>query len=99
MFSTLPDRLSLLSPTESKLVPDLLASFDPSAVLTVTFNTSSSAATIGSPLTIADVTSEPSITVTPSSNATVFTADQAFTVAMVDPATVGADQSGGQVGP
>lgn len=91
---------SLLFPSsssslESKLVPDLLTEFNPSAVLDVSFN--ETVATIGQPLTISQVTSQPTVTVTPSSNATAFAEGAAFTVAMVDPATVGSDQSGGQV--
>lgn len=84
-----------LSFTESQLVPDLLAEFNPSATLEVTFD--STVAAIGQPLTITEVTNQPTVLVTPSSNATAFTEGAVFTVAMVDPATVGSDQSGGQV--
>ncbi|KAL7410131.1 phosphatidylethanolamine-binding protein [Mrakia frigida] len=79
---------------QSQLVPDLLAEFNPSATLEVTFD--STVAAIGQPLTITEVTNQPTVLVTPSSNATAFTEGAVFTVAMVDPATVGSDQSGGQ---
>jgi hypothetical protein len=71
----------------------MLAEFNPSAVLSVQFNTSDSPTPIGSALTIADVVARPDITVMPAGN---FSADGAFTVAMIDPGVAGADQSAGQ---
>lgn len=71
----------------------MLSEFNPSAVLSVQFNTSDSPTPIGSALTIADVVAMPDITVMPGAN---FSSEGAFTVAMVDPGVAGADQSAGQ---
>ncbi|CED84989.1 Phosphatidylethanolamine binding protein [Phaffia rhodozyma] len=79
---------------QSLIVPDLLAEFNPTAVLAVTYD--GSQATYGQNLTISQVASQPNITVTPESGASGFDSDATFTVAMVDPSYAGADQSAGQ---
>ena len=78
-------------------MPDLLAEFNPTATMNVSF--SGNAAQIGQPLTIDQVKETPSILIDAGANSTAFSNNATFTVAMVDPATVGSDQSGGQVSP
>lgn len=75
-------------------MPDLLAEFTPTAVMNVSF--SGTDAQIGQPLTVAQVKETPSISIDGGANATDL-AQGTYTIAMVDPATVGSDQSGGQV--
>ncbi|CAG8578056.1 6799_t:CDS:2 [Acaulospora colombiana] len=67
------------------LVPDLLASFDPTAYLTVSYGGSSVAA--GSPLGLDAVQAAPTITVTPANSSVQL--GETFTLAMVDPGAVG----------
>ncbi|PVG02701.1 PEBP-like protein [Serendipita vermifera] len=69
----------------SYLVPDLLASFDPTAYLTVNYGGNSVAA--GTLLGLDAVQAAPTITVTPA-NSSVQLGDT-FTLAMVDPGAVG----------
>lgn len=79
---------------QSHIVPDLLSAFDPSAVLAASFSGNSAA--IGQPLTIDQVKEQPELTVNPAAAADAFAQGNVFTVAMVDPGVVGADQSAGQ---
>ncbi|KAJ7581016.1 phosphatidylethanolamine-binding protein [Mycena floridula] len=78
--------------TQSGLVPSLLTSFDPSALLTATF-ASSGAITPGQALTEDKVATQPKITVTPANSTVAFTGN--YTIAMVDADVVGTDESGG----
>jgi hypothetical protein len=84
--------LMLISPTpastESKLVPDMLSQFMPSAVLSVMFGQND--ANYGQALTIDQVKEQPTVMVNPAQNATdMFNSESTWTVAMVDPGVVG----------
>jgi len=67
------------------LVPDLLATFDPIAYLTVDFN--GNAVVAGTPLTTNDTQTQPTVTIT-AANSTATLGDL-FTLAMVDPGAIG----------
>jgi len=69
----------------SKLVPDLLPSFTPIALLTFSYN--GKAIPAGTPQVVDDVKTTPTLTVT-AANSTV-QLPKAFTLAMVDPGAVG----------
>lgn len=77
---------------QSKLVPDLLASFDPTAILAVNFDGVGDIST-GQPIAADKVQSAPTITLTPANSSITF--DGNYTIIMADPATAGSDQSGG----
>jgi len=70
----------------SYLVPDLIATFDPIAYLTVQFG--NGPVTAGTPLTVADVQTMPTVTATVANSSVSL--DQVYTLAMVDPGPIGA---------
>jgi len=78
--------------TNAELVPVPIPVFDPTAVLSVSFG--SVVPTPGQLLTEDQVKTAPSLTVTPANSS--ISLDGKFTIAMIDPAAVGADESGGQ---
>jgi len=73
------------------IVPDLLQSFNPTALLTFSYNGQVVAA--GTPETVDAVKPQPSLTLTVPPGATV---GKTFTLAMVDPGAAGSDSSAGQ---
>jgi len=75
----------------SGITPSLLPTFDPSAVLSVTFG--STAITPGQPLTQDQVAPTPSLSVTPANSSVTF--NGTYTIAMVDAGPVGTDESPG----
>ncbi|KAK8845323.1 hypothetical protein IAR55_006036 [Kwoniella newhampshirensis] len=75
---------------QAQLVPQLLATFDPTATLTVTFGTDT--ISTGQNLTAAEVASYPNVSVTPSSN-TTFEDGTLYTILMVDANPVGTDEA------
>nr|ODN98933.1 hypothetical protein L204_02901 [Cryptococcus depauperatus CBS 7855] len=75
---------------EAQLTPGLLASFDPSALLSVSFG--GQAISIGQNLAQNAVSSSPDLSVSPSSNATI-ASSTLYTVIMVDADIVGTDES------
>lgn len=79
--------------TNAQLVPVPIPAFNPSAVLTVNF-VGVGDATPGQLLTQDQVKAAPTLTLTPANSTVTF--DGKYTVAMIDPAAVGSDQSGGQ---
>jgi len=79
--------------TNAQLVPVPIPAFNPTAVLTVNFNGVGDA-TPGQPLTKDQVQGAPTLTLTPANSTVTF--DGKYTVAMIDPAAVGSDQSKGQ---
>jgi hypothetical protein len=79
--------------TNAQLVPVPIPAFNPSAVLTVNFDGVGDA-TPGQPLTEAQVKAAPTLTLTPANSTITF--DGKYTLAMIDPAAVGSDQSNGQ---
>lgn len=79
--------------TNAKIVPDLLATFAPSAVLNVGFSAVGDI-TPGTPMTQAQVKPVPSLSLTPASSSVSLGGK--FTLAMVDAGPVGFDESQGQ---
>jgi hypothetical protein len=75
----------------ARIVPDLLQSFNPTALLTVSYNGQVVAA--GTPETVDAVKPQPSLTLTVPPGTTV---GKTFTLAMVDPGAAGSDSSAGQ---
>jgi phosphatidylethanolamine-binding protein (PEBP) family uncharacterized protein len=73
------------------IVPDLLQSFNPTAVLAFSYNGQVVAA--GTPETVDAVKTQPSLTVTVPAGTTL---GKTFTLAMVDPGAAGSDSSAGQ---
>ena len=80
--------------TNADLVPSLLPSFDPSAVMTVTFP-GVGPISPGQSLSIPQVATAPVVTITPA-NGSVPTGGN-FTLVMVDANITGTNESGGQV--
>jgi len=78
--------------TQSQIVPSLLASFDPNALLTVNF-AGLGDITPGQAVTKDQSSTTPTVTVTPANSSTSLTG--AFTIAMVDADIVGSDLSKG----
>jgi len=79
--------------TNAELVPVPIPVFQPSAVLTVNFNGVGDALP-GQLLTQAQVQGAPTLTLTPANSTVTF--DGKYTLAMIDPAAVGSDESNGQ---
>jgi phosphatidylethanolamine-binding protein (PEBP) family uncharacterized protein len=87
----------LILPTEAQLVPQFLPTFNPSALLNVSFSGNSNVEP-GTPLAATAVSSAPTLQVVGASNfsANFDNEDQMFTVAMVDADIVGTSFSGNQ---
>lgn len=81
------------SPSEAQLVPQFLPTFNPSALLNVSFGGDN--VLPGTPLAATAVSSMPTLTVVSGSNFSE-EATSMFTVAMVDADIVGTDESGNQ---
>ncbi|CAD6576382.1 MAG: hypothetical protein TREMPRED_001670 [Tremellales sp. Tagirdzhanova-0007] len=75
----------------AQLVPELLSTFTPEGTLSISF--SGSTITPGQNLTESDVSSYPTLSVMPASNATAFDPTSMYTVMMVDANPVGTDES------
>lgn len=75
---------------QAELTPQLLGTFQPEALLSVTFG--SGTISTGDKLDQTAVASSPTLTVTPASNAT-FASGQLYTIVMVDADIVGTDES------
>jgi phosphatidylethanolamine-binding protein (PEBP) family uncharacterized protein len=73
------------------IVPSMLATFTPSALMNVAFG---AAVSPGTPLTQDQVKAAPSLSLTPANSSVTFTGN--FTLAMVDAGPVGYDESQGQ---
>jgi len=79
--------------SNAEIVPSMLTTFDPSALMSVTFG-AQAAVPPGTPLTRDQVKAAPSISLTPANSSATFTGN--FTLAMVDAGPVGYDESQGQ---
>jgi len=79
--------------TGARIVPDLLATFDPSAVMNVTFS-SVGAISPGQNLTTEQVADAPGITIVPANSSVSLTGN--FTLVMADADVVGTNESVGQ---
>ncbi|XAO26361.1 hypothetical protein I312_105198 [Cryptococcus bacillisporus CA1280] len=75
---------------QAELTPQLLGTFQPEALLSVTFGSDN--ISTGDKLDQTAVASSPTLTVTPASNAT-FASGQLYTIVMVDADIVGTDES------
>ncbi|PAV24395.1 phosphatidylethanolamine binding protein [Pyrrhoderma noxium] len=80
--------------TNAGLVPDLLSTFDPSALMSVSFDGSSTIQPGQAFTSTEQVAPQPTVTITPA-NSSVSLGDT-FTILMVDADIVGTDQSGGE---
>ncbi|CAE6420772.1 unnamed protein product [Rhizoctonia solani] len=78
----------------AKLTPDPLTTFNPSALLGVTYGTSP--IDPGKPQTVDEVKPEPKLTLTPVGSSSDVSASGTYTVAMIDADIVGASQAEGQ---
>jgi phosphatidylethanolamine-binding protein (PEBP) family uncharacterized protein len=79
--------------TNAELVPSLLSSFDPSAVMTVTFS-GVGVISPGQNLSVSQVASAPELTITPANSSASFSGN--YTLVMADANVVGTNESEGQ---
>jgi hypothetical protein len=79
--------------TNAQLVPVPIPAFEPTAILTANFGGLGNI-TPGQLVSKDEVTNAPGLTLTPVNSTTTF--NGTYTVAMIDPAAVGSDQSSGQ---
>ncbi|KAH9989785.1 phosphatidylethanolamine-binding protein [Russula vinacea] len=79
--------------TNAKLVPDLLATFDPGAIMTVTFS-GVGAISPGQNLTTEQVAAAPELTIVPANSSVSLTGN--YTLVMADADIVGTNESVGQ---